>query len=82
MLSYVQGGLANIWKENILEDLEIGELEYIIVREFLTDLKKEFDGENDKIIKVAELKKVEQKNRTMKKSIQEFRRIAKENRYE
>ena len=82
MLSYVQGGLANIWKENILEDLEIGEQEYIIVREFLTDLKKEFDRENNKIIKVEELKKVEQKNRTMKKSIQEFRRIAKENEYE
>jgi len=82
VLSYVQGGLANIWKENILEDLEIGEQEYIIVREFLTDLKKEFDRENNKIIKVEELKKVEQKNRTMKKSIQEFRRIAKENEYE
>jgi len=61
--------------------LEIGELEYVIVGEFLTDLKKEFDGENDKII-IAELKKVEQKNKTMKNSIQEFRRMAKENGYE
>ena len=61
--------------------MEIGELEYVIVGEFLTDLKKEFDGENDKII-IAELKKVEQKNKTMKNSIQEFRRMAKENGYE
>ena len=65
----MQGGLANIWKENILENLEIGELEYVIVEEFLTDLKKEFDRENNKIIKVAELKKVEQENRTMKKFV-------------
>ena len=65
----MQGGLANIWKENILENLEIGELEYVIVEEFLTDLKKEFDRENNKIIKVAELKKVEQKNKTMKKFV-------------
>ena len=65
----MQGGLANIWKENILENLEIGELEYVIVEEFLTDLKKEFDRENNKIIKVAELKKVEQENKTMKKFV-------------
>ena len=56
-------------ERKILEDLEIGELEYVIVGEFLTDLKKEFDRENNKIIKVAELKKVEQENRTMKKFV-------------
>ncbi len=43
-------------ERKILEDLEIGELEYVIVGEFLTNLKKEFDRENNKIIKVAELK--------------------------
>ena len=56
-------------ERKFLEDLEIGELEYVIVGEFLTDLKKEFDRENNKIIKVAELKKVEQENRTMKKFV-------------
>ena len=56
-------------ERKILEDLEIGELEYVIVGEFLTDLKKEFDRENNKIIKVAELKKVEQENKTMKKFV-------------
>jgi len=29
------------------------------VREFLADLKKEFKGENNKTMKVAELKKVD-----------------------
>ena len=48
MLSYVQGGLADIWKENVLEDLKIEILEYITVGEFLVDLKKEFDEEDDK----------------------------------
>ena len=57
MLSYVQGGSADIWKENMLEDLEIGSLEYKLVREFLADLKKEFGGGDSKIMKVAELKK-------------------------
>ena len=47
VLSYVQGELADIWKENILEDLERGLLEYKNVREFLADIRKEF-GEEDK----------------------------------
>jgi len=49
-----------------LGDLEAGKLEYAIVEEFLAELKKEFGKENDETIKVAELKKVEQKNRIMK----------------
>jgi len=30
----VQEGLVDIWKENILEDLEVGSLEYETVEEF------------------------------------------------
>ncbi len=59
MLSYMQGGSVDIWKENIMEDLEKGNWEYEIVGEFLADLKKEFEGGSDKMIKVVELKKVE-----------------------
>ena len=40
VLSYVQGGSADIWKKNMLEDLEGGLLEYKIVEEFLTDKKE------------------------------------------
>ena len=58
VLSYVWGGSADIWKENILEDLEAEILEYAIVEESLVDLKKEFGGGDDEIIKVAKLKKV------------------------
>ena len=50
VLSYVQGGSADIWKKNILEDLEAGE--------FLVELKREFEGEEEEAVKVAELKKL------------------------
>ena len=40
MFSYVQEELADIWKENILEDLKVGELEYMIVEEFLANLSQ------------------------------------------
>jgi len=35
----VQGGLADIWKENVMEDLKRGHLNYEVVGEFLADLK-------------------------------------------
>jgi len=34
VLSHVQGGAADIWKENIMEELELGEVEYESVEEF------------------------------------------------
>jgi len=37
--------------------LENKNLEFMIVKEFLVDLKKEFSSENDETIKVMELKK-------------------------
>jgi len=59
VLSYVQGGLAEIWKKNVLEDLEEEELEYELVGEFLAAIKKEFRGGEEELVKVAELKRLE-----------------------
>ena len=42
----------------MLEDLEAKELEYVIVGEFLVDLK-EFGRGDNKIIKVVEIKRIE-----------------------
>jgi len=65
VLSYVQRELTDIWKENILENLEKGELEYELVGEFLAAIKKEFGGGEEESVKVAELKRAEQRGRTM-----------------
>jgi len=82
VLSYVQGKSADIWKENIIKDLESGNLSYAMVEEFLSDLKQEFGRENNETMKMAELRKMEQRGKTIEKFIQEFRRTAKESRYE
>ena len=37
----------------------MGLLEYEIIEVFLTDIRKEFGGEDEKSVKVAELKKLE-----------------------
>ena len=82
MLLHVQGGLANIWKENVLEDLEEGVIEYESVGKFLIVLKKEFGGGDEEAVKVAELKKLEQEGKTMDEFVQEFKRAARGSRYE
>jgi len=48
----------------------------------LADLKKKFGRGDDKIIKVAELKKVEQKSKIIEEFVQEFRRAARGKKYE
>jgi len=82
VLTYVQGGSADVWKENIMEELESGEVEYESVEEFLTTLKKEFGGGEEEAVKVAELRKLEQGGRTMEEFVQEFKRAARGSRYE
>ena len=47
----------------------------------MTDLKKEFGRGDDKMIRVMELKKVEQGSKTMENFVQEFRRVARDSRY-
>jgi len=59
ILLYVQGGSADIWKENVLEDLKAEEVEYESTREFLAEIKKEFGGGDEELVKVAELKRME-----------------------
>ena len=59
ILSHVQGGSADIWKENVMEKLEAGEMEYETAEEFLTVLKKEFGGGEEELVKAAELRKME-----------------------
>jgi len=75
VLSFVQGGLADVWKENILEDLEERTLKYGLVGKFLAAIKKEFGGEEENLVKVAELKKLEQGEKTMEEFVQEFKRV-------
>ena len=54
---------------------------YAIVGEFLVDLKK-FRGGDNQITKIAELKRIEQKSKTIEKFVQEFRRATRESSYE
>jgi len=82
VLTYVQGGLADVWKENVMEELEAGEVEYESVEEFFTTLRKEFGGGEEESVKAAELRKLEQGGKTMEEFVQEFKRAARGSGYE
>ena len=69
MLLYVQEEVVDVWKENILEDLEGGLLEYETVGKFLADIRKEFRREDEESVKVAKLKRLEQRGRTMEEFV-------------
>jgi len=65
-----------------LEDLESEEVEYKLAGEFLLELKKKF-GEGDKeLVKVAELRKIEQGKRTIEEFVQKFWRAVRDSGYE
>jgi len=82
VLSYIQGELADIWKENVMEELEAGEMEYESIEEFFTSMKKEFGGGEEEATKVAKLRRLEQGGRTMEEFVQIFKRIVRESGYE
>ena len=44
-------------------------MEFRLVEEFLLELKKEFSGEDEELVKVAGLKKIEQEGKTIKKFV-------------
>jgi len=75
-LLYVQEGLADIWKKNIIEDLENNSLVFATMKEFLTDFKQEFGRGDDKMIKV------DQESRIIEEFVQKFKRAVRESRYE
>ena len=61
--------MADIWKENVLEELEVGELEFETVGQFLTEIKREFGRGEKKLVKAVELRKLEQEGRTIEKFV-------------
>ena len=76
VLLYVQGGSVDVWKENVMEEMEAGEVEYESVEDFLACLKKEFGRGEEESVKAAELRKLEQGGRMMEEFVQEFKRAA------
>jgi len=61
----------------MLEELEAGELEFETVGEFLAEIKKEFGGGEEELVKATELRRMKQGGRMMEEFVQEFKRVVK-----
>ena len=57
-------------------------LEYEMMREFLADIRKKFGKRDEELVKVAELKRLEQGKKIIEKFVQEFKKAIKESGYE
>jgi len=53
----------------LLKDLELEEVEFRLVREFLLELKKKFSKGDEELVKVVELKRIEQRKKIMKEVV-------------
>ena len=82
VLSYVQGGIAEAWKDNLLDKLLKGELEVETAEELFSKMRNEFEKTAEEKRKVEQLRTIKQRGRTCNEYVQEFKKIAKENRYE
>jgi len=65
-----------------MEELETEEIEFELAEEFLAEIKKEFGGGDKELVKIAELRKIEQGGRTMEKFVQDFKRTVRGSGYE
>ena len=75
-LSLIQGRIADVWKKNIINELEAGKQEFESVEEFLEEIRKEFGRGDEELVKVAELKRLEQGGRKIEEFVQKFKKMA------
>jgi len=76
VLSYVQGGIAEAWKDNLLDELAKRELEVELVEQLFTKIRNDFGKTSEEERKIEQLRTIEQGGRTCDKYVQEFKKVA------
>ena len=67
VLSYVQEGIAEAWKDNLLDELAKGELEVESVEQLFAKIRNDFGETSEKERKIEQLRTIEQRGRTYDK---------------
>ena len=76
ILSYVQEGVAEIWKDNVLDKISKRTSTINTEEELFTKIQQEFGEFDEESRKVNELRLLEQGGKTVDDYVQEFRRSA------
>ena len=82
VLSYVQGGIAEAWKDNLLDKLAKGESEVELVEQLFTKIRNNFGEILEEERKIEQLRTIEQGERTYDEYVQEFKKVARGSSYE
>jgi len=69
VLSYIQGGIAEAWKDNLLDELAKGESEVESAEQLFTKIRNNFGETSEKERKIEQLRTIEQGGRTCNKYV-------------
>ena len=64
VLSYVQGGVAEAWKDNLLDELAKGESEVEMAEQLFAKIQNDFGKTSEEKRKIEQLRTIEQEGRT------------------
>jgi len=82
VLSYMQGGVAEAWKDNLLDELAKEESEVDTVEKLFTKIRNDFGETSEEERKIEQLRTIEQRGRTYNEYVQEFKKVARGSGYE
>ena len=82
ILTYVQGGVAEVWKENVLEERRQGVSAVETVEELFTKMQEEFGEFDEESRKVDKLRMLEQGGWTCDEYVQIFKKTSRGSGYE
>jgi len=82
VLSYVQRGVVEAWKDNLLDELAKGESKVESGEQLFAKIRNNFGETLEEERKIEQLRMIEQGGRVYDKYIQEFKKVARRSSYE
>ena len=82
VLSYVQGGIAEAWKDNLLDELAKGESEVESAEQLFTKIRNDLGETLEEERKIEQLRTIKQGGRTCNEYMQEFKKVVRGSSYE
>ena len=82
VLLYVQEGIAEAWKDNLLDELAKGESEVESAEQLFAKIRNDFGETSEKERKIEQLRTIKQGGRTCDEYVQEFKKVARGSGYE
>ena len=82
VLLYVQGGIVEVWKDNLLDELAKGESEVESAEQLFAKIRNDFGEMSEEERKIEQLRTIKQGGRTCDEYVQEFKKVTRGSNYE